>query len=305
VHAGPGPDSAPRTHARTSHRPHAQLRKSRQQTGVTPHRAEDERRAALPVSGSVRRTPRAARRAPRAARRTDRGSVGEVSDPDDAPAPPGDPTEPSDPTPTDPASADLPHGWVRIGERRWWSTWVGATTAFAFLAAIQGVNLFFRIAEAAFRWDLALLVAVGVTAGIFALITLIRNARSPQPWIDLDSGQLRAGTRRPIPLAHVDRAVLTTAPVGNGGRVLVLRLTAKEARVEFILRDRQDATLDPTSTAVLAEALRRTSVAMPTSIHDPSGRFARYNFPGNVGLDDAVALVERPPAAGEPLPAAW
>ncbi|WP_156155619.1 hypothetical protein [Frigoribacterium sp. MEB024] len=248
-----------------------------------------------------------------------------MSDPDDAPAPPEDsterdptaparasapaPTDPSDPAPapdaTDPAPAGLPHGWVRVGERRWWSTWVGATTAFASFAAIQAVQFVFRIAEINFRWDLALLVAVGVTVGIFALITVIRNARAPQPWIDLDSGQLRAGTRRPVPLARVDRAVLTTAPVGNGGRVLVLRLTAKEARVDFILRDRKDATLDPTSTAVLAEALRRTSVAMPTSIHDPTGRFARYNFPGHVDRDDAVALVEHPPAAGDPLPAAW
>ena len=254
-----------------------------------------------------------------------------MSDPDDAPAPPEDsterdpttparasapaPTDPSDPAPdpdpdaTDPAPApapaELPHGWVRVGERRWWSTWVGATTAFAFFAAIQAVQFVFRIAEISFRWDLALLVAVGVTVGIFALITLIRNARAPQPWVDLDSGQLRAGTRRPVPLSRVDRAVLTTAPVGNGGRVLVLRLTAKEARVDFILRDRKDATLDPTSTAVLAEALRRTSVAMPTSIHDPTGRFARYNFPGHVDRDDAVALVEHPPAAGDPLPAAW
>lgn len=228
-----------------------------------------------------------------------RASVSEVSDPDDAPAPP------DDPAPAEPAPTELPHGWVRVGERRWWSTWVGATTAFAFFAAIQGVNFFFRIAETAFRWDLALLIGIGVTVGIVAVITLIRNALAPQPWVDLDSGQLRAGTRRPIPLTQVDRAVLTTAPVGNGGRVLVLRLTAKEARVEFILRDRKDATLDPTSTAVLAEALRRTSVAMPTSIHDPTGRFARYNFPGHVDRDDAVALVEHPPAAGDPLPAAW
>ena len=235
-----------------------------------------------------------------------------MSDPDDAPAPdptPGDPAPgdpaPGDPAPGDPAPAELPHGWVRIGERRWWSTWVGATTAFTFLLAFQGVNFVFRIAEVTFRWDLALLIAVAVTAGLFAVVTLIRNARAPQPWVDLDTGRLRAGDRQPIPLAQIDRAVLSTAPVGKGGRVLVLRVTAKEARVEFILRDRQDATLDPTSTAVLAEALRRTSIAMPTSIHDPTGRFARYNFPGHVDRDDAVALVEHPPAAGDPLPAAW
>lgn len=240
-------------------------------------------------------------------RAADPGSVGRVSDPDDATAPPGDPTEP-DPTDadaTDAAPADLPHGWVRVGERRWWSTWVGATTAFSVILVIQAINFFTRVVEATIRWDLAVLLGVALTAAVFAVVTLIRNARYPQPWVDLDSGQLRAGDHRPIPLSDVDRAVLITTVVGKGGRVLVLRLLAEEARVEVIVRDRRDATLDPISTAVLAEALRRTSVAMPTSIHDPSGRFARYNFPGHIGRDDAVALVEHPPAAGEPLPAAW
>jgi hypothetical protein len=87
--------------------------------------------------------------------------------------------------------------------------------------------------------------------------------------------------------------------------VLVLRLTAKEARVEIILRDRRGPRLDGTSTWVLAEALRRTSVAMPTSAADPTGRFGRYNFPGHVGRDDAIELVERPPVPGAPLPASW
>ena len=225
-----------------------------------------------------------------------RASVGEVSDPDDAPAPPDDP-----------APAELPHGWVRVGERRWWSTWVGATTAFAFLAAFQGVNFFFRIAETAFRWDLALLIGIGVTVGIVAVITLIRNALAPQPWVDLDSGQLRAGTRRPIPLTQVDRAVLTTAPVGNGGRVLVLRLTAKEARVEFILRDRKDATLDPTSTAVLAEALPAPpSPYRPRSTTRPGGSRGTTSPATSTATTPSPSSSTRPrPATRCPRPGDW
>lgn len=244
----------------------------------------------------------------------DPGSVGLVSDPADAPAPPDGPTgpdpapddaAPTDPAPTDPAPTGLPHGWVRIGQRRWWSTWVGVTSFAIVFAALQGTSIFARFVDSGAPSLVSLSFGALVTAALFGLVTLIRNARYPQPWVDLDADLLRAGRRRSIPLASVDRAVLSTTIAGTGVRVLVLRVVAQEARVEFILRDRKDATLDPTSTAVLAEALRRTSIAMPTSIHDPSGRFARYNFPGHVGRDDAVALVEHPPATGEPLPAAW
>ena len=227
-----------------------------------------------------------------------------MSDPDDAPAPPDGPTEP-DPADPDPAPAELPHGWVRIGRRRWWSTWVGVTSFAIVFAALQGTSIFARFVESSAPTLVSLSFGALVTAALFGLVTVIRNARYPQPWVDLDADLLRAGRRRSIPLASVDRAVLSTTIAGTGVRVLILRVVAQEARVEFILRDRKDATLDPTSTAVLAEALRRTSIAMPTSIHDPSGRFARYNFPGHVGRDDAVALVEHPPATGDPLPAAW
>ena len=49
-------------------------------------------------------------------------------------------------------------------------------------------------------------------------------------------------------------------------------------------------------------ALERSTIAQPTSSHDPSGRFARYNFPGTLSRDEAVALVRRIPLPGEPLP---
>ncbi|TWX34572.1 hypothetical protein ES689_14765 [Frigoribacterium sp. ACAM 257] len=205
---------------------------------------------------------------------------------------------------TDAPDAPLPSGWVRIGERGWWSSWAGYGTLFgvAYLGwfGLQTGRLF----EDVVPFPSNLLVGVLLIAALLWGVTAVRNAIYPQPWVNLDTDELRAGTRRTVALSHLDRALVPLDPALRQD-VLVLRLTAKEARVEIILRDRRGPRLDGTSTRVLAEALRRTSVAMPTSANDPTGRFGRYNFPGHIGLDDAVALVERPPAPGAPLPASW
>jgi hypothetical protein len=213
----------------------------------------------------------------------------------------------SDPDAPDEAAdphASFPAGWVRIGERGWWSSWAGYGTLF-FVGTIGWLGLQAgRFFDGLVPFPSDLLAGAAVVAGLFCLVTLVRNAIWPQPWVNLDTGELRAGTRRTVALRDVDRALIPLDPALRSD-VLVLRLTSKEARVEIILRDRRGPRLDDTSTEVLAEALRRTSVAMPTSTNDPTGRFGRYNFPGHVGLDDAVALVEHPPAPGAPLPASW
>jgi hypothetical protein len=41
---------------------------------------------------------------------------------------------------------------------------------------------------------------------------------------------------------------------------------------------------------------------MPISKDDPTGRFARFNFPTSVTKDEALDLVLHPPAFGEPIP---
>jgi len=200
--------------------------------------------------------------------------------------------------------APLPSGWVRIGERGWWSSWAGYSAVFVvtmivYLGAQAG-----RFFDGVVPFPSNLLLGAVLIAALMWVVTAVRNAIYPPPWVNLDTDQLRAGTRRTVALGDVDRALVPLDPALRSD-VLVLRLTAKEARVEIILRDRRGPRLDGTSTWVLAEALRRTAVAMPTSTNDPTGRFGRYNFPGHIGLDDAIALVEHPPAPGAPLPASW
>lgn len=202
-----------------------------------------------------------------------------------------------------PAAPDAPAGWVRLGDRKWWTTWAGVGTGFAVVAVVWGAAQFGRFFEDVVPWPSTLVLGALTMLGVLGLVTLLRNARYPQPWVHLGTDELRAG-RRTVALGDVRRAVVPQDPVQRSG-VLVLRLVADQLRVEIVLRDRRGPCLDAATTAVLVEALGRTSVAMPTSPDDPTGRFGRINFPGHVDLDAAVALVEHPPGPGEPLPASW
>ena len=41
---------------------------------------------------------------------------------------------------------------------------------------------------------------------------------------------------------------------------------------------------------------------MPQTPNDPTGRFARYNFPGSLGREDALDVVLDPPTIDDPSP---
>ena len=199
---------------------------------------------------------------------------------------------------------ELPEGWVRIGERHWWSTWSGVGTATFVMIGIYGATQLGRFFDDIAPWPSDLLFGVAAAAGLVGIATLVRNRLYPRPSVNLDTDELRAGRGPVIALSDLERALIPMDPALRSG-VLVLRLTAKGSRVEIILRDRRGPALDAVSTRALAEALRRSSVAMPTTPDDPSGRFGRYNFPGHIGREDAVTLVEDPPAPGGALPASW
>lgn len=200
------------------------------------------------------------------------------------------------------AAPAFPHGWVHIGERQWHSAWIGGTWLFAALFVANGLNLSVILGR---MFDLSPFAMAGVLSlilvAILALVTFVQNRRWPQPAVNLDTSELRAGTKI-VPLARIDSASLGVTPLKKT-RVVILRVTAgREARAEFVLRDRKDRTPDTATTRVLAEALRRTTIVMPASKDDPTGRFARYNFPGHITREEAVALALTPPTMNEPLP---
>jgi hypothetical protein len=173
---------------------------------------------------------------------------------------------------------------------------------FVFLG-VYGATQLGRFFEDIAPWPSNLILGALAAGALLVAVTLIRNLRYPQPWVNLDTDELRAGSHRTLNLDHIDRALIPANPAVQA-EVLTLRLTAKEARVEIILRNLKGPRLDELS-RVLTEALRRSAIAMPTSPHDPAGKFARYNFPGHIDLDDTLTLIAQPPAPGMPLPASW
>ena len=196
----------------------------------------------------------------------------------------------------------LPRGWIPIGARRWSNIWIDGAVVGSVLFLANGLNFSIIFGKILGVSPIPLAAALPVIlVAILALARFVHNRRWPQPAVNLDTSQLRAGTNV-VPLAAIDSAWLGAIPTRNT-RVLVLRITAgKAARAEFILRDRQNHTPDSTTCLVLAEALRRTAIVMPVSKDDPSGRFAHYNFPGHITREQAVALALDPPTRSEPIP---
>lgn len=202
-----------------------------------------------------------------------------------------------------PSPSALPQEWTKIGDRRWWTMWSNFQWLFVLLIAANAGNFAVTVARG---WHVPIGIVVGGLAGalvlVFAATTIIRNRRWPTVEVSLAKSELRVGDRA-VSLASVDAAQLAVFPIRRRDPALVLRLTSSEpTRAEVFLRDRRGHTLPDEQRLVFAEAVRRTSIAMPVSRDDPSGRFARYNFPGNVSLEDTVRLIARPPTAGEPLP---
>ena len=201
------------------------------------------------------------------------------------------------------AGDDLPHGWVMIGKRQWFTSWIGVSSLFAVILFTSGFNLAINVGPSlGVPRYVAVLGMVGILVLVFVVTTLILNRRWPQPAVNLDTSELRSG-KRIVSLASFDGAVLTALPLRKRNRVVVLKILAgKTARADFVLRDRKGRAPSSETAQVLAEALRRTSIAMPVSKDDPTGRFARYNFPTNITRDEAVGLAKNPPTRDQVLP---
>ena len=201
--------------------------------------------------------------------------------------------------PGDTAAADaLPQGWVTLGERRWWAPWAGVQWFLLVLLAVNVMQIAWfltRLFDLPFAGGLAAAVVVPVV--LVVATVLVRARRWPVAAVSLGSDSLRSGART-VPLAAVDAAQIGVVRRRGRPSIVTLRLSAGSAvRAEVVLRDHRGQALDDGRRRVLVEALRRSSVAVPVSPDDPTGRFTRLNFPAHLDGDAAVAMVLDPGAA--------
>ncbi|MFC5930430.1 hypothetical protein D6T64_18685 [Cryobacterium melibiosiphilum] len=201
------------------------------------------------------------------------------------------------------ASDPLPHGWARLDRAGWWATFA-AGPGNVVLVAIVPINLGSAVARAvdiSAWWGL--LLAVGSIVPLVALLYFVQRLRYPQPWVNFDTGELRAG-RRVVPLGTITWARLDMLDRQRSHtRMLTLRFGAESGpRASVRLRNRRGQTSAASVTAVVAEIIRRSTIAVPHSSDDPAGRFARYNFPGSLSRDDVLDVVLNPPTITDPAP---
>jgi hypothetical protein len=84
---------------------------------------------------------------------------------------------------------------------------------------------------------------------------------------------------------------------------LSLRLRAgRRQHLAVRLRNGSVPAFDDHHRTVLADVLERSAITRPTSSFDPTGRFARFNFPGVLDKDGAIEVVRSPPGVGAPTP---
>ena len=204
---------------------------------------------------------------------------------------------------TAPNSATLPHGWLRLDRAGWWGTFATTpwTGVLAVIAPLQLGNAIAQIRDISPWWGF--LIAVGAFLPVFFVLYLVQRLRYPQPWVNFDTDELRSG-RRVVPLADITWARLDLFDLKRSHtRMLTLRFGAAGGpRASVRLRGRKGQTPSAAVTAVVADIVRRSSIVVPQSPNDPTGRFARYNFPGSLNREDALEVVLNPPTMDDPAP---
>ncbi len=135
-------------------------------------------------------------------------------------------------------------------------------------------------------WGLVLLAAWGV-------LHLVSRPFA----IDRERGLVRI-RGRVVPFSAVDSAELE--PFTNlDPDLLSIRLGIRKRRtVVLVIREGREATVTGAHRDALLAALAGSSITRPSSVHDPTGRFARFNFPGSLDKAGAAEVVEHPPQVG-------
>ena len=204
---------------------------------------------------------------------------------------------------TDHPAESLPSGWTRLDRAGWWATFAAGPGNIA-LVAIVPINLGSAVARAvgiSAWWGL--LLSLGTIVPVVLALYLVQRLRYPQPWVNFDTNELRAG-RRIAPLDTITWARLDMLDRQRSHtRLLTLRFGAEAGpRASVRLRNRRGQTPAAAVTTVVAEIIRRSTIVVPHSRDDPRGHFARYNFPGSLSRDDALDVVLTPPTITDPAP---
>lgn len=191
-------------------------------------------------------------------------------------------------------------GWERLGVIDWkLAIAVSApiTVVMAVVLPIQLTGSFTRDLPIPLRVLATLVVSVVLATVVVAIMRL----RTPQVYVDVSQRLIRT-RRETIRWDELDRAELLVAETKHTRALILLLRSGKSFRVPIVVRRAKEKPVLERTRTLAGEVIRGSSIAMPVSKDDPTGRFARFNFPTNVTKEEALELVENPPSFGEPIP---
>lgn len=175
---------------------------------------------------------------------------------------------------------------------------VGFPLGTFWILSFQASELLF--AELPYPADLA----IGFGVGAFAVVVVctIHALLQRTPFVDLATQRLRVG-RKVFGFAEITRATVLQTGMDPKEMAVSLRFGRTEGtQIQIDLCEGTKIVLDSAARDRVLLVLDGSNIDMPTSQYDPTGKFARYNFPDNVTKDAAIDLVKNPPGPDDPLP---
>ncbi|GAB2451804.1 hypothetical protein HD599_002491 [Conyzicola lurida] len=201
--------------------------------------------------------------------------------------------------------AELPHGWVVVGPKPSWrmvlGTRIGVRIYPLILLVVTGpqvARMFASNDDSTLVTVVALVLAVVVAAVSVALIVAAQRPR-----LNFDTSQLRVG-RKTIGFADLTTAMSVGLPRGTTTDWSLQIGRGSAAPLLFTVRSTRDPELSDSDRELVAELLRRSSVALPapkSDRDDPTGKFAWMDHPNHLSRDEAIEWVLNTPESGEPV----
>ena len=206
--------------------------------------------------------------------------------------------------------AELPSGWMPIGESREWQRFLTAPTSdlriryyVAYIAIVLGVVVLGRWAFEALGAVPVLIAAAVIVVAVIVLVLYSRSV-SPRSEVNLDTGEVRV-RGAVVPFDAIVEAVYLSVSRRDRVDSFLSLDTLTTPVLTVCLKSSKLPELDAGEREIVAEVLRRSSVAIPQSkrsttnrFYDPAGKFEWMRHPQHLTVEDAVEFVLHTPASG-------
>ena len=189
--------------------------------------------------------------------------------------------------------------WVALGSAGWWASFAASPLPLALAPVFIPYLVLLVLPDLPLAQKAAAMLAVFLLA--WGLTLGLARTLYPAAGLNAATATIRVG-RKSVPYSGITSAqLLVASPKAHRALHLLLK-DDYGVRVVVLVRDGKLRTLPPREADLVQDLVRRSSIAMPTSHDDPTGRFARYNFPTHVTRAEALELLEHPPAFADAIP---